>query len=238
MSDAILMLGKLVFAAMGIAVGFKLAGTMRERGASGLHTVALGAICTGGVGLMGLPVANALESVPVLWLAEAGIRIGMLLLCVFIAGTFRPSPVGWTAATVSGAFLIGAIVVDLRTQTGFEGYDYTAWTSHANQLSIAIPFLWATSESVTLYLRGRRRLELGLADPIVVRSYLIWAVTCACFVGICTLAITGGLATAAGHPMVAGLAHGVRGVLYLVITASIWMGLFRRAPQPHASPAD
>lgn len=237
MSGVILTAGKLVFAAMGIAVGFKLAGTLRERGAFGLHTVALGAICTGGVGLLLMPLAQWLGSIPLNWLAEAGVRAGMLLLCVFIAGTFRPNAVGWIAAALAGTFLVAAIAIDLRTQGALAHYDYTSWTSHANQLSIAIPFVWATLESATLYLRGRRRLQLGLADPVVVHGYLLWAITCASFVGICTLAIAGGLLSAAGHEGVAGYAHGLRGVLYFVLTTAIWLGLFRKAPQPGARAA-
>ena len=187
MAATILTVGKLVFAIMGIAVGVRLAGTVREQGAVGLHTVALAAVCVGGVGMLLMPLADTLDSWALLIAAEAGIRGGMLLLCVFIAGTFRPTALGWVAAAGASVFLVAAIVWDLRAQDHTATYDYTLASSHANQLSIAFPFLWATIESATLWIRGRRRLELGLTSEAVVRSYLIWTVATACFVGICGL---------------------------------------------------
>ncbi len=237
MSAAILTAGKLVFAAMGIAAGVKLAGAAKERGAWGLHTVALAAICAGGIGILLMPISTALESYPVLIAAEAGVRVGMLLLCVFIAGTFRPTPVGWVAAAIAGIGLVAAIVWDVSAQGAAAHYDYALASSHANQLSIAVPFAWAAFESVRLWLRGRRRLELGLADAAVVRGYLLWSVATACFVGICGLAMLAGVMASAGASTAADVAHAMRGFLYLGITAAMWAGLFRKAPTPEATPA-
>ncbi len=231
MSAWILTAGKLVFALMGLAVGGRLVATMRERGAFGLHTVALGAIGVGGLGMLLMPMAEAIGSWPMLVAAEAGIRGGMLLLCVFVAGTFRPSPIGWIGAALAGAFLVGSIVWDLRAQDPATPYDYALMSSHANQLSIAVPFAWAAFESAVLWRQGRRRLELGLTSPTLVRSYLLWLVACGCFVGVCTLAILAGIVKGAGlDPMLAAAAQTVRGLLYFVIVGAIWAGLFRRAP--------
>ncbi len=237
MSAAMLAAGKLVFAVMGVAVGFRLAGTMREQGAWGLHTVALAAICVGGIGLLLMPLADIVGSFAILVAAEAGIRIGMLLLCVFIAGTFRPTPIGWLGAALAGLFLVASIVWDLRSQTLGVAYDYSLASSNANQLSIAVPFAWATVESLLLWRSARRRLELGLATPALVRGYGLWAITTACFVGICVLAIAGGLFAAAGLTLGADLAHAMRGVLYFVLTAAIWLGLFRRTEQAETGDA-
>jgi hypothetical protein len=220
--------GKLAFAAMGIAVGVKLAAKAREHGFLGLHTVALGAICIGGVGLLLGPVADARESMPLLIASESGIRTGMFLLCIFIAGTFRRTFAGYAGAALCAVLLVAAIVWDLLAQQSIASYDYSKASSHANQASIAIPFLWATLESAACWMRGRRRLALGLADPLVVRTYLIWSVTTGCFVGICALAIFAGVASAARAERAAGIAHALRGVLYLAITAGIWLGLFQK----------
>jgi hypothetical protein len=238
MSAAILTVGKLVFAVMGVAVGCKLAVSARGRGGLGLHTVALAAICSGGIGLLLMPLSGVLESWPLVVAAEAGVRGGMLLLCVFIAGTFRPSPAGWAGALLAGVLLVAAIVWDLRVQQPFEGYDYRLPSSHANQLSIAVPFLWATIESAVLWRRGRRRLELGLADPRIVQTYLVWCVATGCFVGICALAILAGLAESTGPSVVPGIAHAARGILYVVITLAIGLGLFgQRDASRSESPA-
>lgn len=237
MSAEMLTIGKLAFAAMGLVVGARLAATARAQGAFGLHTVALAAICIGGLGLLTMPLAQATSSLAWTIVAEAGVRAGMLLLCVFIAGTFRPTPAGIAGATAAGAFLVGAIVWDLRVQSADAPYDYTQPSSHANQLSIAVPFLWATFESGALWVRGRRRLKLGLADPVVVRSYLVWSVATGCFVGICGLAIFAGVMTSLGASLAADVAHALRGLLYLVISGAIWVGLIRRpAPAPGEAP--
>jgi len=235
MSAVILTIGKLAFAAMGLVVGARLAATARKQGAFGLHTVALAAICIGGLGLMTMPLAQATSSLFGTIAAEAGVRAGMLLLCVFIAGTFRPTPTGIAGATAAGAFLLGALVWDLRVQSVAAPYDYTQPSSHANQLSIAVPFLWASIESGVLWVRGRRRLQLGLADPVVVRSYGIWSVATACFVGICALAIFAGVTTSLGIPLLGDVAHALRGLLYFVISGAIWMGLIRRPAQAEAA---
>lgn len=229
MGEVILTVGKLVFAGMGVAVGVRLGGKAREQGFFGLHSVALAAICVGGVGLLLMPAAQAAGSMGLMVAAEAAVRIGMLLLCVFVVGTFRRTPIAYAGAGACALFLIGAIVWDLGAQGSVATYDYAKPSSHANQASIAIPFLWATFESGIHWRRGRRRLALGLADPAVVRSYGIWTAITACFVGICALAIAAGVASAAGAEGAASVAQGLRGLLYLAVTGGVWMGLFQRA---------
>jgi hypothetical protein len=226
MPGLMLTLGKLVFAAMGVAVGVRLWAKARRHGFWGLHSIALAAICIGGIGMLLEPLAQARRSMALMIAAESGIRAAMFLLCVFLAGTFRRTRVGYAGAALCAVFLVAAIVWDLLAQQSIAAYDYARASSHANQVSIAIPFLWATLESHAHWVRGRRRLALGLADPLVVRTYLIWSVTTGCFVGICALAIFAGVASAAGAEQAAGIAHALRGILYLAITAAIWLGLF------------
>jgi hypothetical protein len=225
--------GKLVFAAMAVAVGVRLARKARSHGFWGLHSVALGAICVGGIGMLLEPLAEARGSLPLMIAAESGIRTGMFLLCFFIAATFRHTRGGYAGASLCAVFLVAAIVWDLLAQPPTGAYDYGRISSHANQASIAIPFLWAALESRAHWVRGRRRVALDLADPLVVRTYLIWSVTTACFVGICALAIFAGVASAAGIEGPAAIAHALRGVLYLAVSAGIWLGLFHK-PAPAA----
>lgn len=227
MGGVVLLLGKLSFALIGIAVGVKLAPAAREDGL-GLHTVALAAICIGGVGLLAMPAAKPLDSMPLALLGELAVRAAMLLLCVFIAGTFRPGPGGVVAALVCAALLISTLVWDLLAQASLLQYDYTQLSSHANQLSVAAPFAWSAAESGMLWSRARRRFALGLIDAILVNRYLLWCVTTGCFVGIALLAVASGLAQSAGATGGADLAQGGRGLLYLVITACVWRGLFSR----------
>ena len=60
MASGVLILGKLCFAAIGIAVGARLARDLWSRGEVGLHAVALAAICVGGIGLAAIPIGQSL----------------------------------------------------------------------------------------------------------------------------------------------------------------------------------
>lgn len=241
----VFLLGKLAFAAVGVAVGARLAASVRRDWAGaglGLHTVALAAIAFGGLGLAVAALAPVLESFGWAVAGEVGIRAGMLLLCVFIAGTFRPTAVGVVVALLCGVGLVGSIAWDIAAQPSLLDYDYTRASSHANQLSIGLPFAWVTGESALLCSRARRRLALGLAEPGIVRRYALWASATASFVGICGLAIAAGLADAAGAARAAAWAHGLRGLLYFVIVAAVWQGIFRplstgAEPSQDAAPA-
>lgn len=226
MASAFLLVGKLAFAGIGVAVGVKLAATSRQRGALGLHTVALAAICIGGVGMLVMPAAKPLGAPGLAVLAELAVRAAMLLLCAFVAGTFRPNPAGIALAAVCGVLLVAAMVWDLQVQPSLLDYDYTRMSSHANQLSIAAPFAWSAVESGILWRRARRRLALGLSDPEVVQRYLLWSVTTGCFVAIAGLAVVAGVCLAAGGQAIADLAQASRGLLYGIVTACIWRGIF------------
>jgi len=225
MAGIVLLFGKLSFAAVGIAVGVKLAASAREDGL-GLHTVALAAICVGGIGMLAMPAGKPLDSVALVVMGELAIRVAMLLLCVFIAGTFRPSPAGVAGACACAALLLWTLVWDLTGQPSLIHYDYTRLSSHANQLAVAAPFAWSCAESALLWSRSRRRLVLGLSEPAVVQRYLLWSITTGCFVAIALLAVASGLALSGGSVAAADLGQALRGVLYLVITAGVWFGIF------------
>jgi len=235
MAGTILAIGKLSFAAIGVAVGTKLASDVRRHGGVGLHLVALAAISTGGLGMLGIALGELQGSHAVVLSGEVGMRAGMLLLCVFVAGTFRPGAVGVVLAGLCGACLLAASAWDVSAQRSLVAYDYGMPSSHANQLSIAMPFAWSMLESALLWVRGRRRLAFGLAAPALVERYLLWTVTTACFVVVCLLAMLAGEAQAAGRAALADGAHALRGLLYLVISAAVWRGILREAEPARAA---
>jgi hypothetical protein len=210
----------------------------RRHGGFGLHTVALAAICLGGAGLLALPAARAFESPALVLAGEAAIRVAMVLLCLFIAGTFRPGPVGAACACACALLLVAAVVWDVLAQPSLLHYDYTRVTSHANQLSIAIPFAWSSAESVVLWQRARRRLALGLCEPGVVERYLLWSATTACFVLVCMFAIASGVAESVGSKLGAELAQAMRGLLYVAISVCVWRGIFPGLSASGANGAD
>lgn len=240
MASVILILGKLCFAAIGVAVGARLAREGWSRGEMGLHGVALAAICVGGIGLAAIPIGQSLGDTPtgtgVALTGEWSMRAGMVLFCVFIWRTFRPEGLlGGCAAGGCAALLIGALVFDLRSQPSWAHYDYGLLSAQLNQLSVALPFAWSCLESGVLWGRARRRLALGLADPAVVRRYLFWWSAMLCFVLICLLAMAAGEAHDAGRNGLADAAQGARGILYLGVTALAWLGVFSSSRKTSAS---
>lgn len=226
MGEGVFVLGKIAFAAIGVAVGWQLAVEARRGDAVGLHTLALAAIGIGGLGLLAMPLANALGSEPLSLAGEVAVRIALLLLCFFVARTFRPGALGLALAVVFSASLIATLVWDVRAQPSLIHYDYALVSSHANQAVAALPFAWSVLESAAAWRRTRRRVRVGLADPVLAERFLLWSLVTSCFVGINGLAIAGGVASASGATGVAEAAHGLRGVLYLAITAFVWRARF------------
>lgn len=237
MGEGLFVLGKLAFAAIGVAVGWQLAVEARRGDAVGLHTLALAAIGVGGLGLLAMPLANGLGSEALSLAGEGAVRIALLLLCFFVARTFRPGAVGLALAVACSASLIATLVWDVRAQPSLIHYDYALASSHANQAAAALPFAWSVLESTAAWRRTRRRARIGLADPVLAERFLLWGLTTSCFVGINGLAIAGGVASASGATGAAELAHGLRGVLYLAISAFVWRVRFAAATAGARNPA-
>jgi hypothetical protein len=243
--EGILILGKLCFAAIAVAVGARLAREVRSQDGIGLHAVALAAICIGGIGIVLIAVGEWLGDTAtgtgVVLAGECSMRAGVVLFCVFIWRTFRPEGVlGGAAAGGCAALVIGALWLDILSQPSVAHYDYGLPSAQLCQLSIAVPFAWSCLESGVLWSRARRRLALGLADPAVVQRYLLWWCAMLCFVLICLLALVAGEARDAGRDGLAGAAQAARGTLYLAVTALAWQGVFsstRKAPTPAAAPS-
>ena len=246
MDSGILILGKLCFAAIGIAVGARLARQVRSRGEMGLDAVALAAICIGGIGLAAIPIGQSLGDTPtgtgVALTGEWSMRAGMVLFCVFIWRTFRPEGLpGACAAGGCVALLIGALVFDLLSQPSWAHYDYGLLSAQLNQLSMALPIAWSCLESGVLWGRARRRLALGLAEPAAVRRYLLWWSAMLCLLLICLLAMAAGEARDAGLNGLADAAQVTRGILFLGVTALAWLGVFssgRKTPASVAASSD
>lgn len=224
-------IGKIAFAAIGVAVGWQLAAEVRRGESPGPHRVALAALSVGGLGLVAMPLADALGSEALSLGGEVAVRIALLLLCLFIARTFRPGALGLAGAAACGLLLLATLAWDVAAQPALTRYDYARPSSHASQLSAAIPFAWSALESGVLWRRARRRLRIGLGEPVLAERFLLWSLATACFVAISLLAIAAGEAEAAGLAERADRIHGVRGLLYLTISGLVWRARFRGPEQ-------
>jgi hypothetical protein len=103
-----------------------------------------------------------------------GVTAGMGCLYVFTRRTFRPDA-GWARLLVAGAVLVmGVGYLSIGLSDGFRirlipGIAH--WVTWAARTSV---FAWLLVECFIYWTRLRRRLRLGLADPLVTNRFLLW----------------------------------------------------------------
>lgn len=105
-----------------------------------------------------------------------GTTAGMACLYVFTRLTFRPDA-GWARLLVAGVVLTMVVgFVGIGISDGFRIRlvpSIAHWITWAARTSV---FLWLVVESFSYWLRLRRRLRLGLADPLVTNRFLLWGI--------------------------------------------------------------
>ena len=102
-----------------------------------------------------------------------GINVAMAALGAFTWRVFRPQE-GWAGGFVAAtvAIMLAAFVAHGLT-AGF-GERSSAWMALSYGVRLPL-FAWAAVEPF-LYWRGaRRRMRLGLADPVVTNRFLLWS---------------------------------------------------------------
>ena len=117
---------------------------------------------------------------------NASNHVGFALLFLFVWRVFRPREM-WAACLFfvsTAALLIGGVgtAIDLVPGGGVPGRetapDLWFWMSLNSRFVV---YAWATFESFTYYVKLKRRLALGLSDPVIVDRFLYW--------GVCTSAV-------------------------------------------------
>jgi hypothetical protein len=230
LSNWVLWLGKLFFAVGGFAAGVSLLRSAPSGARMGPHAMGVAAIFIGGIGVGLFPVAQRLpdsfEGYAIWMAAESLMRTGVALLGFFLWRVFRPrSGAALAGAVGCVALLFGTLAWDQATQPRWWQYDYALASACAAQLAFAVPFAWSAVEAALEWRRSRKRVALGLADRQVSHRFLLWCVATSAFVGICFLAILVGWLGAHGRTELAAAGRIVRGLLYLVIVGSLWLGL-------------
>jgi hypothetical protein len=97
-----------------------------------------------------------------------------MLLAVFTRRVFRPEGV-WATWIVYGtaALLVGGVGGSVWSGD-LEGFSIGSPWFWAEWVGYTIPFAWAGVEALGHHRGARRRLRLGLCDPLVCNRYLLW----------------------------------------------------------------
>jgi hypothetical protein len=230
MSDAVLLAGKLLFATVALCAGIRLARITRQEGGLSVHSWASAMIFVGGFGLAGFALGPGLAefskttALYVMLGSDVLERLALIALAVFIWRIFG-------IQSLPRALVLGATVMVVTGE-----WLYTLWSqrwpdsvlpwyaSVARQIVFSVPFIWSTVEAGLEHLKSRRRLALGLVDPVTTNRLLLWTEGCAFFSIICFL--EAGATAASTETLLFSSLRVVQGILYAVIAVLVILILF------------
>jgi len=124
-----------------------------------------------------LPVFSAFESLwtPLNFAGRVTFFPAAVMLALFTRLVFRPDK-RWGAWLVWGsAILIVTGVTGSALGGDWEGFSISNGWFWLEWVGFTLPFGWAGSEAFAQYRQARRRLDLGLCEPLVCNRYLLWA---------------------------------------------------------------
>jgi hypothetical protein len=117
-------------------------------------------------------VARPLRFVYVLGLDAGGLAVAWFVRRVFRNGT---SWAGWLFAVIAAVFAAGFVGTTLSPPSP-AGEAPKAFAFWPNTIGSVACYAWASFEAGRYYTLMRRRVRLGLADPIVTHRLLLWSV--------------------------------------------------------------
>ena len=130
----------------------------------------------------------------VLGLGVLGMSVGGAAVFAFTWLSFRRDARWARWAAVAGSLIaIGGFVFEAL----HEGFTITLYPGPGHWVAWAgrtAPMVWVTAESLRYWALLRRRLRLGLADPVVVNRFLLWGIwSAATFVNLAADPIARGI---------------------------------------------
>jgi hypothetical protein len=179
------LLGMSAFALASTVVGLRLLLLSRRTGLLPERMIGLSLFLAGGCGAT-LLVASGFAG-DARWLvataAIAMINLGVAALGVFTWRVFRPTLVGATLVASCVMLLLMSMIVDRAAghYLGMARSSFSTGTDYAGRLAL---YGWATAESLRQYALARRRVRLGLTDPLVANRFLLWGVATVAALGI------------------------------------------------------
>jgi hypothetical protein len=169
-----------VFFLVSLAIGLRLLALSSRTGRLPERLIGIGILGIGPAGMGCMLVSAALRSAApplsqgVAALALVAIAAGSVAACVFNWKVFRPDSAAARAWVFATALLYGlAFGLELGT-TGFADPLRPGLGGRAVSALCTVNLLWGAWESLLYYALMRRRLRIGLADPLVANRFLVW----------------------------------------------------------------
>lgn len=97
-----------------------------------------------------------------------------VILAAFTRHVFRPEPrwAGWLVWGCAALLVVGVVGSALRGE--WEGFSIRNPWFWPEWLGYTAPFVWAVVESLLEFGKARRRMRLGLCDPLACSRLLLW----------------------------------------------------------------
>jgi hypothetical protein len=156
------------------------------------------------------------------------LELSALALYAFNRLVFRPSSQAWGWATrvlsvglVAG--WLGLVFVD-----GLHGRLLGGSIAYWIDFSLrAGAYVWAAAESLHHHVLARRRLQLGLADPVVADRFLLWGIAMS---AVSAMFVNAGIAALSSSGAPPAVWYLLDGCLAVIASSAMWVTFF----PPHA----
>ena len=231
MAEILGLIGFGSFLVVSLAVGTRL--LLQARRTRKLPELAMGLnfVLAGFVGYALLVAAESLHLLPGRlagfgsFFGVSGISIGGAFVCLFTQQVFHPRSrvaramlvgiAGWLGLAIYGAWILHVV----RGPDGF-GVWLGHWGAH---LGLLAAYGWSTGESLRYYALMRRRVQVGIGDPLVANRFLLWGTGTLATVLVTLLYITMQLL---GHYVLPASLVGTSSLLVLVTAIAEWLAFF------------
>lgn len=179
------LLGISAFGIVSFVVGLRLVLLSRRTGLLPERLIGISLFLAGGLGTA-LLVASSFAGDDrwiVATISALMINLGVTALGVFTWRVFRPTLLGATLVAACVALLFLSMIVDrfAGEYLGAERSDLSIAIAYAGRLLI---YGWATWESFRQYALARRRVRIGLTEPLVANRFLLWGIGTSAVLGI------------------------------------------------------
>ena len=181
--SALALPGFLAFFVVALVVGLRLLALAARTRQLPELLMGVGVLGIGPVGLGGIVLALGLaHDAPAAsrWMAgaaSAAIGAAVAAKVLFNWRIYRPTSPVAAGASLAGIAAITATLTAEGLATGFatEAWRGTGWHLGRSALQVGC-LLWGASEALVYWGKMRRRVRLGLADPLLANRFLLWAI--------------------------------------------------------------